>query len=367
MAARKPCAKCGGDKGPTPTGRGGHRYCPDCRELTVWEQQRRRKAKFICDRKPCERCGGRKPPGRAVRLCVACQGWDAPKCMRCQEAAPRPGGRLCEECVEVARVEKRARQAAWRRKQRSNPKNKAADNRRDAARRKRQRRRKGAAEAEREAIRLNHWLMMEREGRLPEPAEHAPGKQFPKLPARPLAIAIQAMIDREDRYLNVFAACPRDKGESLGPVCERLGIEQRTYTGWRCGERVGVEFDQVDMVLTCAGWLWWEVFTEETCRRPILTVAIRKKRSNGQKRWTMATIRRVWYGDWGTVPRLDGEGFEDGVDREALARVEHAFTGEGEPAVVSPSEESRGAFGTTIEEYKQARRERGAQRQAVAA
>jgi hypothetical protein len=102
-------------------------------------------------------------------------------------------------------------------------------------------------------------------------------------------------------------------------ICQTAGVADRTYRDWRDGSRPTAQFDTADLILTRLGLCWWEVFNEDTCRRPVI-VATRYARRNSSGKGRRPRVRReivgtTRYGDLGP-------------DMETLATVEFAFTGE---------------------------------------
>jgi transcriptional regulator with XRE-family HTH domain len=78
-----------------------------------------------------------------------------------------------------------------------------------------------------------------------------PDHAFPALPALPLALAVERMLDpvqtRED-------------------ACQAFGISAKTLSEWLRGKRLTAEFNTADRVLCSIELNWWEVWTAENTR-----------------------------------------------------------------------------------------------------
>ena len=204
----------------------------------------------------------------------------------------------------------------------------------------------------REAERIRKRVIEERKGRnvteirASEAALRSPrvdtAGAFPRLPARPLALAIDASdARRRQEFYAGFVVnyrCSTPPGDYT-PEFDTLGLAERADSAgrmvyaWRIGERLEANFDTVDAALSRGRWLWWEVYNPDTVRRYALTVAIRRKQTKKNRTdrlpvaietedgWrvrftTYTTAERRFYGDLGT-------------DWQTLWEVEHAFTCEG--------------------------------------
>ena len=99
--------------------------------------------------------------------------------------------------------------------------------------------------------RIDRRLRAEREGRpfrqikprvlLSDPS--------PELPARPLAVALDALAAKLEGGIEELAV--------------QVGFSSRSYRGWRSGERATVRFDLADKILVAAGLEWWDVWSED--------------------------------------------------------------------------------------------------------
>lgn len=280
-----------------------------------------------------------KGAGKRTHYCARCLAERARAERQCPGCKRRPVtakyAKLCEVCRAEARKRRRAAQAAWDREQRK--------------------RKPQAPRPARKRDDAFEWrLTKDRNGVALEPGERLKGDMFPRLPAVPLAAAMQRLIDREDRAASLNDPVQRGpRGECKEVVCLRLGIPTRTLTAWQLGERLLADFDVIDKVLTRAEWLWWEVYDEESVRRPALRVRVRdqKKDAPGKSlRWQ--TVRHLRYGDLGP-------------DREVLALIEQTFTGEGVEVTEQLTLAGTNTLGpppgvTAIEEYRGAMAERRA-------
>lgn len=121
----------------------------------------------------------------------------------------------------------------------------------------------------------------------------------PGLPGRPLAAAIRRLAIIE--------------GSALDETCDRFGISSRLMFAWDTGQREPT-IDQADHVLTHSPWNWWDVWTPETIRRPLVEV-----RHYG---WTFRSNRASYRGLLNTTRIGDA-----GPDHAALARAVEVFEG----------------------------------------
>jgi hypothetical protein len=134
----------------------------------------------------------------------------------------------------------------------------------------------------------------------------------PTLPGLPLAAAVERMVRRAVMAEN--GPGPVEDRERSGwgdETCRQLGISPRAFFRWRRG--LNVELGPADAVLTRSGLNWWDVWNEDTVRRPVLTVVVAKrsrKKKTGRLYWE--TTHRLPYGD-------------QGPDFEVLARVAAVF------------------------------------------
>lgn len=99
-----PCFKCGST---APKSVRGRRLCDDCQPVDTEAATARRRARRAMGRKPCERCGKQKGPGRCIRLCPACRAESQQQQRTCYYC-PTPVAkykRVCPVCQETARRE----------------------------------------------------------------------------------------------------------------------------------------------------------------------------------------------------------------------------------------------------------------------
>ena len=124
------------------------------------------------------------------------------------------------------------------------------------------------------------------------------------LPSHQLAAAIDRMILKADTPRVIFSGPVTNKLYSSGPgIRAGLGLNERIHYGWRNGDRPTLGIDRADEILTRAGLFWWDVWNEDTVRRPVLTVTTyvrQTKMSRGRPYGCRATKRVVRYGDQGT-------------------------------------------------------------------
>jgi hypothetical protein len=98
-------------------------------------------------------------------------------------------------------------------------------------------------------------------------------RKQPDLPTAPLLRVIDEMIDNELRlrsFDNQIREITSGNGAGVGPVAavsQRVGVSERTINRWRRVVRYTL-FEVADGVITSSPYLWWEVFSEETCRLP---------------------------------------------------------------------------------------------------
>lgn len=299
---QSPCHACGTTENKQPK----THYCDECKALREWRYQTRRRANKGRVRKPCEHCGGSKGPGTGKRLCASCNAklHALPLCRVCGEQPVRGLRKaLCVACKKASEV--RAREANARRvreRYAADPQKfvrRAVEN----AQKRRSDPTYRAVEAEKR--RLRYRLRQQRNGRevrQVRPRVAPPVQSKAWLPGRPLAHAIDHMAE----------------GSDLRTVCELAGIEERTVSAWRRGER-DLEMAAADTVLTRLDLLWWEVWSMESVRAPIFEVNVFawqvKKRRNGSRLPMRLRLRTVPYGDIGP-------------DVQKLREIEALMTGE---------------------------------------
>ncbi|PTL55782.1 hypothetical protein [Paraconexibacter algicola] len=127
------------------------------------------------------------------------------------------------------------------------------------------------------------------------------------LPAYALAVAFDAWVAAQQHD-------SRDVAFSIEETARELGTSARSVTGWRNGERDLVQFDLADRLLLAIDRLWWEVWTEDTVRRPLIVAEVWTKRRKNASRYWQRTARRR-YGD-------------GGPDHAALADVRRVWEGD---------------------------------------
>ncbi len=142
------------------------------------------------------------------------------------------------------------------------------------------------------------------------------------LPSAPLAAFIDALAARE--HADLGRGMDTDvQALAVARICERAGISDRLLRAWRLGERPTVPLERADAVLVGLDVLWWEVWTEETVRRPLI-VTVRYRRVRRTLRdGTPASYREV------SERRTYGDG---GPDMDALEAVRRAWEGDTEAA-----------------------------------
>lgn len=141
-----------------------------------------------------------------------------------------------------------------------------------------------------------------------------------RLPALQLARAMDAHIRRKEAG-NLWDALPwgmssLDRSGGLTELCcERAGISPRLLHRWRTGDTQRTTLATADGVLIEMGRHWWDVWNEETVRRPLLRVLhyeVRPRRKSRQLH-----LRQVSWTDYGDA----------GPDHEVLAEVREVFEG----------------------------------------
>jgi hypothetical protein len=72
---------------------------------------------------------------------------------------------------------------------------------------------------------------------------------FPSLPARPLGVALERVLDRQ---------------MNMGEQAERWGVSYRTMARWISGDLPEVQFNTADKVLCRLRLHWWDVWTPQS-------------------------------------------------------------------------------------------------------
>lgn len=327
---RKPCAKCGA---PKPSGR-GHRYCAtceraprrppfvttpcgacgsrenkqrgkqlcdECKALSQWRNSTRSKSRSVVLRQPCRRCGKRKSPGRGKQFCDACEiaNRQANRCRNCKtEPVRAEGKRICVRCHEQSLQRVRELEAERSRRRTREGKRKVFDQ--TAYQRVRHDPAKWAHSLETQ--RLRRRLKAARDGRVLR--EYLPAAEAAfELPARPLALVFDALAAATD----------------LATVCDLASVQERAVHRWRTGGVKTIDSIEADAILTALDLFWWEVWCEETVRRPLFVVHVyarqMKKTTNGAWRPRRIKTQRLPYGD-------------QGPDVESLAEIAARMSGQ---------------------------------------
>lgn len=288
----KPCRKCGGEK--TDPLRGSP-YCGECRELAKWQAERKARS----PRQVCVNCKRAKEPGHGRRLCEACRAKPAPTCRMCPSPPRAPGKALCETCFAISKE-----RGLWRRKKHNRKRREEnAERVREEYREHNRRRYADPATRERdlELRRMRYRRKQAEMGRTIRGADRpVAGTPF-ELPARPLARAFAVLAERSD----------------LGTVCDLASVAERAVSRWRTGGVETVDSDEADAILTALDLLWWEVWNEDTTRRPLFVVhdyVHSMKTTNGVRKMRRVKHHRWHYGD-------------EGPDLEALAEIAARMTG----------------------------------------
>lgn len=313
--APSPCRECGDPKPKGP----GRQLCDDCRELVEWKRERKAAAKAAVTRQPCKDCGKPKGPGKRL-LCDACrEAREYRTCLRCHQPKIRRGPtqeKLCDDCKPLRDADVRAYQRERKRLYRQDPAK--AARMKEANRRWREK--VGSTPAGRQQLnevsRMDYRIRQLRNGKTLHAVADAPKavnvQSRTVLPGRPLAAAIHRLAASMDPVEGTSA----DDGYSA--VVERAGKDPRAVSAWGTGER-NVGLDIADEVLINLDLCWWEVWNEDTLRRPVVEarsyVFPLRARHNGGKKPTRTLQRTRLYGDLG--PDLD-----------ELRRVERLMTGQ---------------------------------------
>jgi hypothetical protein len=299
---QQPCRACGSTENKQP----GRQYCDECKELRIWRERRRESARAVTKKKPCVECGGIKRRGRGTKLCGPCKAKREQKppriCAQCPNPSRGRGYLLCLECAERSRERQRARNRAYQKRR----KQAAPELILQQKRAERERRLHDPATHARdlERRRMRYRLKHQSAGRTMRagPVSITAPESRASLPARPIA----AVIDQ------------RTKTTDLVLVCELIGFQERQVSRWRNGELATVSADDADRVMTALDLFWWEVFTEDTVRLPVLVVTTyqhAKKNVRGKTKVVRNKMRTLPYGD-------------QGPDHERLSQIRALMSGE---------------------------------------
>lgn len=233
----------------------------------------RKRAKKAAARKPCRGCGKPKGPGNRRIYCAACSARRKLRaCVGCGELHEfAKHQRTCDACKRASRERERVRKREDSAQRRQNPETR--ERWLAAQKKSRQRAASRAARERARAINRNRTLH--------------------RVPARAIALAIRRAVEREER-----AGTPA----AQGAVLERMGISNRRFWAWEFGQAEDCSFSSADQVLTALGLHWWDVWTEDTVRIPLITVARwrrvqRKRPGNVTQGWEVQSRR--YYGDAG--------------------------------------------------------------------
>lgn len=140
------------------------------------------------------------------------------------------------------------------------------------------------------------------------------------MPALQLALAIDGAAARE--------AGPVDEnnhGGRLAAVCLRCELNERTVWAWRTGERPRVELAVADRVLVALELLWWDIWNEETVRKPLVAVTLRRPHRKRDRRGHDVVI-------WDRGERGYGDA---GPDHTTLDAVRDAWEGDPQEATAA--------------------------------
>lgn len=356
----------------------GGAMCPTCRATPTAPPPSHARACFAClQTKPAEafpfgpgRNRAKTGPGKYRRrsaVCAECQAeraqrkaakrqarittWELDgamvrRCGHCQEVKPLEEGyyvsrrkasgeavrdHRCKECqkqriAEIKRAMKatpegRAKQAEWQAAWRKRHPERAAELQR-------QHRLRVAADPERraranESTRMGHRLRRERRDGVPVTELRHPQRKGiydtdrERVPSLPLVREIERAIDLQSK------GDPGGMGENQNDrateaVCARVGVADRILARYRNGAWPTVGLSKADGILVELGLLWWEVWNEQTVRKPVLEVThwvLRERSPKGKRTYvSRERTRATRYGD-------------AGPDLAALERVRHAFEG----------------------------------------
>jgi hypothetical protein len=325
---------------------------------------------------PVKVCGG--PCGRRLPASYDYFGTSAtradgtkrlrPKCRDCTRAEVREASRRYREMLkqpEMAWARERTLKKQRDRMKRRYERDPKERSRASSEYRRRRRVDAGYRKAERERMRIQHRLDREREGVALEDVSAKPGlmknairtdhegEAFPRLPAFPLGQALLAedRKRRREHYAGCLVDFEADRDDLAGVHAVVPGWSSnadRSIRAWAVGERLDVNFDVVDRVLTALDWCWWEVYNERTVRRYALAVTYRQPSTSvkiGRHRKLptemMCRFALDEHGIYGSplpnraakyiTPRRSWLG-DLGPDPEALERVAHAFECTGYPS-----------------------------------
>lgn len=291
-----PCHACGTRENKRPK----RRFCDDCKVLRDWRKQTRTKSRNLIVRRPCPRCGRRKSAGKGKQYCDACQAANRQPalCRNCRTNPVRgPRKRICVECHEESK--QRAREYEAQRALRLTREGRAQPVKRASYLRMRNDPERWARALE--TRRLRYHLQAVRQGREIR-SRHTPLEAQFDLPARPLALVFAELAETSD----------------LGTICMAASVLERAVSRWRTGAVETIAFTEADEILTALDLLWWEVWREDTVRRPLFVVHVyahQLKTKKGVAKRYRVKQHRLHYGD-------------AGPDSVALAEIAARMSGE---------------------------------------
>lgn len=299
MTERKPewpCIRCFEVKpmaafGIGRTGKQVNRVCFECKETEAYEMDarrvnvkarvRRKRATWVDDEgvtvRECCDCGDVKPLEQGFLISHRREDGSAQRCAYCRKCQSKrvTKRRRKREAADPERAAAvRAVEAQKARERRARDPEKA----REAGRR---RRAKVKADPqlvvrERENARIAHRLRREQAGLSTRqgPAKVSRRRTAPSyLPSAPLAALVERIIDERVAVAEVMGDRAAFGGET-GEVCEMLGVNPRTYTGWRSGEYASVRIGMAERVLMNAGVEWYEVYSYDDHAAQFLAVEV---------------------------------------------------------------------------------------------
>lgn len=264
----RPCAHCheilppdAFDMGASGKRRKG--VCRDCVAKDAAAREQRQAERRVTWQDPhtrrwmrrCGKCGEVKPLATAFNWADRGHTEYHYRCKVCESArsSARRKARIADPTTRTEERAKRVRWAlSWRQR---NPEKYREQQRRYKERKKRDPKR---VEHERAMMRERHRLKAEAEGRTVRSlkasrmgpvrgtVDDEPGGH---LPARPLAEVIARRVAATDL--------------TVEDVCNDLGVNVRTFSAWRSGEREFVQFDVADRVLCRLGLNWFDAYDDE--------------------------------------------------------------------------------------------------------
>lgn len=256
-----PCRACGEAKSDD---RRRCSLCAECARLRAEARVTRDNvARTIRNAKPCRGCG--RGPGRfktrdgeRTPYCPQCQVRRAglSPCTLCKAKPVRSRlARLCEDCKATQRERERAYHKQY-----------SKDHPRHGERKVTR-----ADRRTREYRRMRNRLTKDQVGLeiVPKDFRYEDGTRpdshtFPVLSALPLVVAMNQIIQRERAISPAAQKIADGRKDSVRlTVCGRVGVSERTLYAWEHGERVNVQFDVADRIITGLGLLWFDVYGDD--------------------------------------------------------------------------------------------------------